>query len=130
MEALVLVAWSAMAFAGSLIISAAVFLWLRDVLRSKDGETDGRMGEPSPVDERAVPWMALTAAVTFGVVYLRQVPASFGTVVFPAVFAGFALSAGWYLMARRSPEEGRARVQLGSGAIAAGFGALSGLASS
>jgi hypothetical protein len=129
MDALIIITWIVIALSGSVIMVVAVTLWLREVLRSRDGATDERLGEPSPVDGRAVPFMVLAGVVSLGVLYIRGEPLLFRNAAFAAVFIGFALSAGWYLLARRSPVLPKSSgVQALSTVVAACFGALSGLA--
>ncbi|UOY03039.1 hypothetical protein [Blastococcus sp. PRF04-17] len=130
MDAVVVIALVAVTATSAVVMVVAMALWIREVLRSRDGETDRRLGEPSPVDLRAVPMMAVTAGVLLGVQYMRGARLSYGESAFAALFAGFALSAAWYLLARRSRSAETGRVQGVSALAAAGFGALWGLAAS
>jgi hypothetical protein len=129
MEAVLVLTLVAVTAVSTVVMVVAVGLWLRDVIRSRDGQTDHRLGEPSPLDVRAVPLMVLAAVVLAGVQSLRGVRVSFQDTAFAALFMGFALSAAWYLLARRSPTLPRGSRALGISAVfAAGFGALWGLA--
>lgn len=128
MDAVVVIMLIAVTVTSALVMLVAITFWVREVLRSRDGETDQRLGEPSPVDVRAVPMMVLTAVVLVGVQYLRGEPLSFRDTAFAALFVGFTLSAAWYLLARRSLPSETARVQKLSALAAAGFGGLWGLA--
>jgi len=129
MQAVVVLTLVAVTAISAVVMVVAVGLWLRDVLRSRDGQTDERVGEPNPLDVRAVPLMALAAVILAGVQSLRGVPVSFQDTAFAALFMGFALSAAWYLLARRSPPLPHGSRVLGiSTVVAAGFGALWGLA--
>jgi hypothetical protein len=129
MQAVVVFTLVTVTAVSAVVMAVAVTLWLRDVIRSRDGHTDERLGEPSPLDVRAVPLMVLAAVVLAGVQSLRGVPVSFRDTAFAALFMGFALSAAWYLLARRSPELPHGGRALGiSAVVAAGFGALWGLA--
>jgi hypothetical protein len=129
MEAVVVLGLVAVTAGSAVVMVVAVGLWLRDVIRSRDGQTDERLGEPSPLDVRAVPLMVLAAVVLAGVQSLRGVPVSFQDTTFAALFLGFGLSAAWYLLARRSPGLSHGTRAFGvSAVVAAGFGALWGLA--
>jgi hypothetical protein len=129
MEAVVVLSLVVVTAVSTVVMVVAVGVWLRDVIRSRDGQTDERLGEPSPLDVRAVPLMVLAALVVAGVQSLRGVPVSFQDTAFAALFMGFALSAAWYLLARRSPALPHGTRALGVSAVgAAGFGALWGLA--
>ena len=126
MEPLILLTWSAMALVTTLVITVALALWVRDLVR--DRGLDGP--EPSPISERVVPFMLLSALVLAAVRLLQGDPVSFTDTVFPAVFIGFGLSAGWYLLDVRSSGLRPRTVDQWSVAIAASFGVLSGLAMS
>jgi hypothetical protein len=129
MKAVVVLTLVAVTAFSTVVMVVAVGLWLRDVIRSRDGQTDERLGVPSPLDVRAVPLMVLAAVVLAGVQSLRGVRVSFQDTAFAALFMGFALSAAWYLLARRSPTLPHGSRALGISAVfAAGFGALWGLA--
>jgi hypothetical protein len=128
MEAVVVALLVAATAVSIVVIAVAVGLWLRAVLRSTDGRTDERLGEPSPVDARAVPFMVLAAVVLLGVRVLRGLPPSFRDTAFAALFLGFTVSAAWYLLGRRGRPSRTARIQGVSALTAAGVGALWGLA--
>jgi hypothetical protein len=129
MEAVVVLTLVAVTAVSTVVMVVAVGLWLRDVIRSREGQTDERLGEPSPLDVRAVPLMVLAAVVLAGVQSLRGVPVSFRDTAFAGLFMGFALSAAWYLLARRLPALPHETRAFGvSAVVAAGFGVLWGLA--
>ncbi len=123
--ALILVLWLTMTVSSIVVMTVAMALWLRDVVRGEDDDAH----EPSPLDTRAVPFMLMTVVVLAGVRLSRGQPLSFIETVFPEAFIGFALSAGWYLLARRSPEAHTKQIGRASAAVAVSFGALSAFAS-
>ena len=124
MQTLVAVSWLVM-MAGSLVVmTVAMGLWFRDVLRGQD--TDGV--EPSPVSVRSALYSLLAGLAFCGTRWARGEPLSFKDVAFHALLIGFALSAGWYLLARRSTKEPNPGKVAGlSAVIAASFGTLSAL---
>ena len=129
MQAVIVLTVITVTAVSTVVMVVAVALWLRDVIRSRDGQTDERLGSPSPLDVRAMPLMVLAAVVMAGVQSLRGVRFSFQDTAFSALFMGFAFSAAWYLLARRSPELPHGSRAVGLWAVvAAGFGALWGLA--
>ena len=124
MEAIVVVSWSAMAVSSAAVITVALVYWLRDVLGNQD--TDGV--EPSPVSERSALYTLLAGFVFIGTRLARGESLPFGYLGFTAAFIGFTLSAGWYLLARRSTEgPSPSTVATFSAVVAAFFGALSAL---
>jgi hypothetical protein len=123
MEALLVVSWCAMAISSAAVTAVAIGLWLRDVLRERD--TDGV--EPSPVSERSALYMLLAGCVFMGTRFARGESLSFGEAAFTAVFIGFALSAGWYLLTRGTEGPSRSKVDEFSAVVAASFGLLSAL---
>lgn len=126
MNTVVFLLWSAMTVSGMVVMGIAIALWLPDVIRGEDDDAN----EPSPVDKRAAPFMLLTALVLAGVRLSRSQPLSFSDTVFAAAFIGFALSAGWYLLARRSPQgHSSKQIKRASAAVAVTFGTLSAFAS-
>ena len=106
------------------MIAVALVYWLNDVRRNKD--TDGV--EPSPVSDRSALYMLLAGCVFVGTRLVRGESLPFGFIVFVAVFIGFGISAGWYLLARRASDgPSPSRVAMFSAGVAAAFGALSAL---
>ena len=121
MEAIVVVSWSAMAVGSAAVITVALVYWLRDVLGNRDIEGV----EPSPVSERSALY-TLLAGFVIGTRLARGESLRFGYLGFAAAFIGFALSAGWYLLARRSTDgPSPSTVATFSAVVAAFFGALS-----
>lgn len=117
-------AWSVMALSSIAVTALAVGLWTRDVLRDED--TDGV--EPSPVSKRSATYILLAGSVFIGIRLIRGEPLSFNAMGFTAMFIGFALSAGWYLLARTGAEwPSRSKIDKLSAVVAACFGALSAL---
>jgi hypothetical protein len=124
-DTIVFVLWAAMAVPSVVLILTAVVTAVQEVRRGKDEGIDG----PSPVSRRSAPFVLLAAAAVALVRYLRDEPLGFSDIVFTGAFIGLALSAGWYLAARRSPAlaAGR-RLAAVSAVVAVCFGILSGFA--
>ena len=124
MQTLLGVSWSAIVMSSIAVTAVAVSLWLRDVLRERD--TDGV--EPSPLSKRSAIYSMLALCVFIGIRLARGESVSFLFAGFTAVFIGFALSAGWYLLERRGTGlRSRGPVDTLSAVVAASFGALSAL---
>ena len=124
MQMLLVASYSAMVVSSVVVTAVAVGLWLRDVLRERD--TDGV--EPSPLSKRSAIYSLLAGCVFIGIRLTRGESVSFLFAGFTAVFIGFALSAGWYLLDRRATgARSRRQVDTLSAVVAASFGALSAL---
>jgi hypothetical protein len=107
------------------VTGVAVGLWVRDVVRKQD--LDGV--EPSPVTFRSALYSLLAGLVLWGTRLARGEPLSFNDLAFSALLIGFGLSAGWYLLARRTADGPSARtVARISAVIASSHGALAALA--
>ena len=117
-------AWCVMALSSMAVTAVAVGLWARDVLRDQD--TDGV--EPAPVSRRSISYILLAGSVFIGTRLVSGEPLIFNAMGFTAMYIGFALSAGWYLLALRGDEgPSRSIVDKFSAVVAASFGALSAL---
>jgi hypothetical protein len=124
-DTVVLVLWAAIAVPSMVLMLMAGVTALQDARRGTDRGVD----DPSPVSRRNAPYIGLAAAAVALVRYLRDEPLGFRDMVFAGGFIGFALSAGWYLAARRSPALAAGRRQaVVSAVVALCFGVLSGLA--
>lgn len=124
MQTLLELSWVAMAMSSAAVAAVGVGLWFRDVLRHQD--TDDV--EPNPVTRRAGIYMLLAGGVFVGIRLVRGEPLTFTQVGFIAVYVGFALVAGWYLLKRRGTGgPSRRKVDMFSAVIAVSFGALSAL---
>lgn len=122
MDTLLIVSWSAMVISSVAVTAVAMGLWLRDVLREQD--TDDV--EPSPLSKRSAIYSLIAGCVFVGIRLARGEPLSFFFAGFTAMFIGFALSAGWYLLARRATKQpSRSEVDKFSAVVAASFGGLS-----
>jgi len=124
MQTLLMASYSTMILGSVAVTAVAVGLWLRDVLRERD--TDGV--EPSPLSKRSAIYSVLAGCVFIAIRLARGESLSFFFAGFTAVFIGFALSAGWYLLARKATDgPSRREVDNLSAVVAASFGALSAL---
>jgi hypothetical protein len=121
MKTLLELSWAAMAMSSAAVAAVGVGLWLRDVLRKQDTDEV----DPNPFTKRGAIYMLLTGCVFVGIRLARGEPLSFIEVGFIAGYVGFALAAGWYLLARRGTEgPSQRKVDGFSTAIAVSFSAV------
>jgi hypothetical protein len=123
MRALAVGLWMVMGTTSVVVMTIAMGLWFRDVLRGR--ATDGV--EPAPVTGRTALYSLLAALAFSGTRLASGERLTFSDAAFPALLIGMALSAGWYLLARRTPDGASAsKTAVVSMVIAASFGALTG----